>query len=184
MSKQDKKEEEERESEEKESEEKESEEEISENKSIVSEIEDAPSETRFSSAIHTIPHLRVKDAQTDSSELYKIPPPPATILPFNTIGEALNKLITDITSFEHSLKSDYARRAAQLDNNSEIGEYWRGLRECSVSLLHIVNDIALLHQHNEIIRKNNMVVQELPIYTQKAYPITYSEPMQGKRAQY
>jgi len=179
ISKQDKKEEEE-----KESEEKELEEEISENRSIVSKIEDPPSETRFSSAIHVIPRLRANDPQTVSSELYKIPPPPATILPFNTIGEALNKLITDLTSFEHRLDSDYTQRAAQLDNNSEIGEYWRGLRECSISLLHVVNDIALLHQHNEIIRKNSMLVQELPTYTQQVYPITYSEPMQGKGAQY
>jgi hypothetical protein len=159
------------------------EEESSDSKSVIM-IEDGLSEMRFSLAIHVIPCLRSSDPQT-ASELYKIPPPPpATILPFNTIGEALNKLITDLTSFEHRLKSDYTERAAQLDNNTEIGEYWRGLREYSVSLLHIVNDIALLHQHNEIIRKNNMLVQELPMFSQHVYPISYSESMQGKGNQY
>lgn len=143
--------------------------------SAPSVIEELPSEARFTSAIRVVPRLRSDEIQTASSELYKIPPPPATILPFNTIGDALNKLVTDLTNFGHRLENDYAQRAPQLDSNSEIGEYWRGLKECSVSLLHIVNDIALLHQHNEIMRKNSMMMQELPMYSQQMYPMGYSE---------
>lgn len=148
---------------------------VSKSDSIPNAIEEPPSETRFTSAIRVIPRLRSNEPSTASTELYKIPPPPATILPFNTIGDALNKLVTDLTNFEHRLENDYAQRAPQLDNNSEIGEYWRGLKDCSVSLLHIVNDIALLHQHNEIMRKNTMMMQDLPMYSQQMYPMGYSE---------
>eukprot|EP00826_Nyctotherus_ovalis_P048591 TRINITY_DN5741_c0_g1_i3.p1 TRINITY_DN5741_c0_g1~~TRINITY_DN5741_c0_g1_i3.p1 ORF type:complete len:329 (-),score=67.18 TRINITY_DN5741_c0_g1_i3:1419-2405(-) len=165
-----------------ESEEPESLESPSKSESAVSEIEETPDETRFSSAIRVVPRLRPADPL--STDLYKVPPPPATILPFNTIGEALNKLITDLTNFEGRLENDYMQRAVQLDNNMEVGEYWRGLKDCSISLLHIVNDIALLHQHNEIIRKNNMLVQDFQLYPQQMYPMNYSEAMQGKGGQY
>lgn len=162
--------------------EEESAESASKSESAVSEVEETPDETRFSSAIRVVPRLRPPDPL--STDLYKVPPPPATILPFNTIGEALNKLITDLTNFEGRLENDYMQRATQLDSNMEIGEYWRGLKDCSVSLLHIVNDIALLHQHNEIIRKNNMLVQDFQLYPQQMYSMNYSEAMQNKGGQY
>ena len=103
-----------------------------------------------------------------SSELYKVPPPPATLLPSNTVGESLNKLLNDLSGFGHRLEEDYTQRVAYLGNNRELGEYWRGLQECSVSLLHVVNDIALMHQHNEM--ANKFISGPMPILSQYAYP--------------
>ena len=153
--------------------------------SSYSEVDDAPSETRFTSAICMIPN-NSPDSQKFKSvvnELYKVDPPMATILPFNTIGGALSKLINDLSNFNQRMESDYSQRAAQLDADNEIGTYWRELQKCSMSLLHIVNDIMLLHQHNEIMGKEN-IMQDLPIFQQQMCPMVYPDAIPNNGIQF
>eukprot|EP01022_Parablepharisma_sp_SALTPOND_P014371 TRINITY_DN1948_c0_g1_i1.p1 TRINITY_DN1948_c0_g1~~TRINITY_DN1948_c0_g1_i1.p1 ORF type:complete len:447 (+),score=35.66 TRINITY_DN1948_c0_g1_i1:242-1582(+) len=107
------------------------------------------------------------------AELYKVPPPPATLLPSNTIVDSLLKLLNDLASFGHRLGEDYDARANYLAVNTDLGEYWRALQECSGSLLHIVNDIALMYRHNEITAMGSMLPGPLPLVPQCMHPMRY-----------
>jgi len=90
------------------------------------------------------------EKQINSHEIYKMIAPPPTLLPSEAVSGSLHKLLIDLVSFGQRLEIDYEQRAHHLNNNMELGEYWRALQECSESLLHIVNDITLMHQHDQI----------------------------------
>ena len=68
---------------------------------------------RFVEAIRVLPSTDPevkKDIPIIPNEL-KLPQPPPTLLPFNSINDALNKLMGDISNYGQRLKNDYTQRS-------------------------------------------------------------------------
>jgi len=78
------------------------------------------------------------------------------------MGEIFNLVIPRTLKFNEMLSSDIKEKAKYMENNAHSEEYWKAMKNFSMGLTHLANDMLHMQNHMKMEKKRQLVNNEKP----------------------